>query len=42
MLHGHEQLFASRYRLILPTEEDLREELIREQRLIEEQAEARR
>ena len=25
MLHGHEQLFASRYRLILPTEEDLRE-----------------
>ena len=42
MFHGHEQLFASRYRLILPTEEDLREELIREQRLIEEQAEARR
>ena len=41
VLHGHEQLFASRYRLILPTEEELRQELIREQRLIEEQAEAR-
>ena len=41
VLHGNEQLFASRYRLILPTEEELRVELIREQRLLEEQAEAR-
>lgn len=41
VLHGNEQLFASRYRLILPTEEELRQELIREQRLIEERNEER-
>ena len=36
VLHGNEQLFASRYQLVLPTEEQLRQELIREQRLLEE------
>ena len=30
MLHGSEQLFASRYKLILPSEEELRSELARE------------
>ena len=39
VLHENEQLFASRYRLILPTEEELRQELIREQRLLEERTE---
>lgn len=34
VLHGHEQLFASKYRLILPTEAELRAELIREQQLL--------
>lgn len=29
VLHGNEQLFASRYRLVLPTEEELRRELER-------------
>lgn len=35
VLHGNEQLFASKYRLVLPTEEELRAELEREQRRIE-------
>ena len=39
VLHEHEQLFASRYRLILPTEEELLQELIREQQLLEERKE---
>ncbi len=30
VLHGHEQLFASKYKLILPSEEELRAELDRE------------
>jgi predicted nuclease of restriction endonuclease-like (RecB) superfamily len=30
MLNGHEQLFATKYKLILPSEEDLRAELARE------------
>ena len=34
VLHGNEQLFASRYRLILPSEDELRAELIREQELL--------
>ncbi len=38
VLHGSEQLFATRYRLVLPTEEELRRELIREQRALEERA----
>jgi predicted nuclease of restriction endonuclease-like (RecB) superfamily len=35
VLHGNEQMFASRYKRVLPSEEELRIELIREQRLIE-------
>ena len=34
VLHGNEQLFASKYRLVLPSEEELRAELDREQRLL--------
>ena len=34
VLHGNEQLFASRYRLVLPSEAELRAELNREQRLL--------
>jgi predicted nuclease of restriction endonuclease-like (RecB) superfamily len=34
VLHGSEQLFASRYRLVLPSEDDLRRELDRERQLI--------
>lgn len=30
MLHESQQLFASRYKLILPSEEELRQELERE------------
>ncbi len=35
VLHGNEQLFATKYRLFLPTEEELRNELIREQARLE-------
>jgi predicted nuclease of restriction endonuclease-like (RecB) superfamily len=35
VLHDNEQLFASKYKLILPSEEELRAELEREQGLIE-------
>ena len=35
VLHGSEQLFATRYKLVLPTEDELRIEVIREQRLLE-------
>lgn len=38
VLHGNEQLFASKYKLILPSEEELRAELLREQLLLEEQS----
>lgn len=31
VLHGSEQLFASRYKLVLPTEDELRRELLKEQ-----------
>ena len=41
VLHENEQLFATRYKLILPTEEELRLELIREQQLMEDYAEYR-
>jgi predicted nuclease of restriction endonuclease-like (RecB) superfamily len=34
VLHGNEKLFASKYKLVLPTEEELRAELNREQRLL--------
>jgi hypothetical protein len=37
VLHGHEQLFASQYRLVLPSEDELRAELIREQAFFAEQ-----
>ena len=37
VLHGHEQLFASKYKLVLPSEEELRAELERERAwLVEE------
>ena len=35
VLHGNEQLFASKYSLVLPTEAELRAELDREQALVE-------
>ena len=38
VLHGNEQLFATRYKLVLPTEDELRLELIREQRVLDERA----
>ena len=38
VLHGNEQLFASKYTLILPTEDQLRAELDREQALVEANA----
>lgn len=36
VLHGSEQLFASKYKLVLPTEEELRAELDRERALLAE------
>ena len=39
VLNGSEQLFASRYKLVLPSEEELRKELDRERTLLLEQAE---
>ncbi len=36
VMHENKRLFASKYRLILPTEEELRQELDREQRLLED------
>jgi hypothetical protein len=36
VLHGNEQLFATKYKLVLPSEEELRAELVREQRFIAE------
>ena len=38
VLKESEQLFASKYRLILPTEEELKAELERERRLVIEEA----
>ena len=35
VLHDSEQLFAAKYRMILPSEEDLRVELARERQEIE-------
>ncbi len=37
VLHGNEQLFATKYKLVLPSEEELRAELLREQDLIASQ-----
>ena len=42
VLSENKQLFASRYMLYLPTEEELRRELERERSLIEERAEWKR
>lgn len=39
VLHGHEQLFATKYRLVLPTEEELRAELLREQQWLADRME---
>jgi len=40
VLHGNEQLFASKYKLVLPSKEELRAELKREQRLLENSSES--
>jgi predicted nuclease of restriction endonuclease-like (RecB) superfamily len=40
VLHGNEQLFASKYRLFLPSEEELRSELINEQQKLADQMKA--
>ena len=40
VLNGSEQLFASRYKWVLPSEEELRKELERERTLLLEQSEA--
>jgi len=37
VLQGNEQLFASKYKLVLPSEEELRAELDRERALLEAQ-----
>jgi predicted nuclease of restriction endonuclease-like (RecB) superfamily len=39
VLHGNEQLFASKCRLVLPSEEELRAELLREQQMLAERME---
>ena len=36
VLHGNEHLFANKYKLVLPSEEELRAELVREQRKLAE------
>ena len=41
VLKESEQLFASKYRLILPTEEELKTELEREQRLLQQEKDER-
>ncbi len=41
VLHENEQLFASKYRLVLPTEEELRAELERDRALLENAREAK-
>ena len=38
VLHGNEKLFATKYKLVLPSEEELRAELIREQWALEQQS----
>ena len=39
VLHESEQLFASKYRLVLPSEEELRQELDRERAALDERVE---
>ena len=41
VLHESEQLFASKYRLVLPSEDELRQELERDARALADQAEAK-
>ena len=41
ILHGNEQLFASKYKLCLPKEEDLRAEIEAQKRILMEQMELR-
>jgi len=41
VLHENEQLFASKYRLVLPTEDELRAELERDRALLENERETR-
>jgi hypothetical protein len=36
VLHDSEQIFASKYRLVLPTEDELRAEIARERQAIED------
>jgi hypothetical protein len=38
VLHENDQLFASKYKLVLPSEEELRAELDRERALLAEQS----
>jgi hypothetical protein len=38
VLHENEQLFATKYKLVLPSEEELRAELDRERALLAEQS----
>jgi hypothetical protein len=40
LFHENEQLFASKYKLVLPSEEELRAELDRERALLAEQSRA--
>jgi hypothetical protein len=41
VLHDNEQLFASKYKLVLPSEDELRAELEKEQLWLAEQKEVR-
>jgi hypothetical protein len=36
VLHGNEQLFATKYKLVLSSEEEMRAKLVRKQRFIDE------
>lgn len=42
VLDESEQLFASKYRLVLPSEDELRQELERDRQALEEQAEEKK
>ena len=42
VLHGNEQLFASKYKLVLPSEEELRAELDRERAQLQQAQQHRR
>jgi len=38
VLQDHQHLFATKYKLVLPSEEELRDELVREQQLLADRA----